>query len=271
MATLGSKTFVWKKKEVWREDFLEIMGDIVDKELIRNFKLSPPEYVLSDDMGWLESIIEDVKGYEIDIESVFFDRFLEYYGAVRAFHACCPSDVSTYYDKGIIPLERQQLTQRAYEIFLSDNFPEVTESLVNKAINEVLRDSYREGIIGFELNDKVLVEHGGRFLLYGSEALIAVAMKLMRLTHGRDYRSELQGLGRPTVLVCNVPLRLISDSCLRGVCRNIISAFFESIRTKEPEEYREAYSISISETLPSECIIEHYHPDEIKDPYMLIF
>src|SRR5205085_5151702 len=116
--------------------------------------------------------------------------------------------VASYYERGLVPLDTQAAAALAKELFLSGAFPELNQTLLDEAMARVGTDT-RVGRVYFELDEQLLVEDCGHYLLYGSEYILGIAAEL-ESGQDRDYRQLLKGMGKPTIFVCDVPWRLIS-------------------------------------------------------------
>jgi hypothetical protein len=260
------KLIIWQDYAAWADDIRKLLADIIDG-VIRRFRSSPPEYVVSDDMSWLDDIVFRAKGSIVDVKTALAERLLENYGELRAFHGCCPTDISSYYRDGLLPLDYVRAEQFLREHFLSGAFPEISEGELLMALEDC-KSKYRYGQVFFEANERLLVERCGHYLLYGSEYALGVAAKLSRPDRVKDYRRSLKGLGTPTVFVCDVPLRLISSSIVLELAGNMLEVLFERILNRSYHHPQTPFGFSIMKTLTPEFIIDHYHPKVVRDPIL---
>ena len=248
----------------WKEDVWTLMGDVLDDRVRREFLRKPPKYIVSDDLTWLDDIIVRATGNYVDIKSLTADRLAERYHSFRACHATRTADVGAYYARGLLPLDPDLAHVRARAIFLGGAYPELTEAVLEGAIAEV-GSELRAGRVYFEANEQDLMETCGHYLLYGGEYLIALAA---HLGCARDYRQVLQGFGRPTMFICDVPLRLIGSHTLMEFAGGALENIFENLLDEayEPDPHGGA-GFCIYRPLPAEHIVGHYHPTRIRDPY----
>jgi len=255
---------IWQDCSDWADDIRQLMSDILDNEVIRHFLASPPEYIVSDNMNWLEDIILQAKGSVVDVKVMLAKRLLENYGTLRAFHARCPKEISSYYRDGLLPLDYTTAEDFLREFFLSGACPEITETELLTAM-EGCKSELRGGHVYFEANEKLLVERCGHYLLYGSEYILAVAARLSP-NSGKDYRRALKGLGIPTVFACDVPLRLISMQIILELAGNMLEVMFERILNQNYYHPQVPFGFSIRKTLAPKFINSHYHPKGVRDP-----
>ena len=249
----------------WRDTAWEISADFLDERVRRAFLREPPEYVVGDDLSWLDTIVRRVTRREVDSKRLMAERLLGRYDDLRCCHATNTGDVGTYYEKGLLPLDPEQAHKAARDIFLGSRFPELTHGEVDAAIART-RHGMRAGRVFFEVNESSLIEECGHYLLYGGEYLTAIAANLGG--PGRpDYRQALKGRGRPTVFICDVPLAVLGMTVLEaaGV---MLALIFEDLLEGDgyvPGSHR-GFGFSISRHLPPEWIVGHHHPDRVRDP-----
>ncbi len=172
----------------WRGVMWNLLSDVVDESVKSAFLARPPEYVVSDDLSWLDEIVLAEHQIETNIKTLLAERLAKRFKAFRAAHGARPMDVTSYYRGGLLPLVPQTIHDLANEIFLGGAFPELSQENMDEAIRSVGAD-LREGRVWFGGNEKMLVEHCGHYMLYGSEYLIAIAA---HLDGPRDYRQVLK-------------------------------------------------------------------------------
>lgn len=247
----------------WREALWTLLGEVLDDRVKREFKRRPPKYVVSDDLSWLDTIINRVTGEETDIKAFTAARLLERFDFIRACHATRTADVSAYYRHGLLPLDPSLVHARAAEIFLAGDFPELNAAHLDAAITDVGSD-LRAGRVWFEANERDLVEHCGHYLLYGGEYLIALAAHLPR---GRDYRQALKAFGRPTMFVCDIPLDMMGWPTLMEFAGCALESLFENLLDADyaPDLHRGA-GFCVHRALGPEYIVGHYHLAKVRDP-----
>lgn len=52
------KPFRWEIKSNWTAEILRFLNDVITPKVIRLFMENPPEYIVSDNLGWLDRIID---------------------------------------------------------------------------------------------------------------------------------------------------------------------------------------------------------------------
>jgi hypothetical protein len=262
---LTINTLHWKDLDTWKMPVLEMLKDPINEEVVEYVKKFPPKFIASDDFSWLERIIKDVRNKDVSIIDTFAERLQNHYKALRAFHACRPTDISSYDNNGLVPLDYDLFDEMARNHFLTEEFPEVTEMILNSAIKEVRRSPNREGHISFELNEKSLIERNSHYLLYGSEYLIGIAAALTRNLKMRDYKQTLKKIGIPTIFVCDVPITIIPIDTIYDLCGSILKILFSSILDEKYKHPQTFFGFSIDQSLSPDNIVGHYHPKMIWD------
>lgn len=251
----------------WESDVRELISPYVDRAVINSFRQRPPKYVVSDDLGWLDEIIERVKGEEVDIKSYLADQLHVRFDAIRGYHGARPSLIESYYARGLEPLDVENIMRIARDFFLSGRFPELREEDVDRAIS-LMNSNPRQGRIYFEATRRMLEDDCAHYMLYGSEYITGVAAALG--ANGRDYRQALKTIGRPTIFVCDIPLSWMHDRHLADFAGMALEAIFESILNPEyrhPPNGR-GTAIVIRRDLPPDYIVDHYHPVRLRDPLL---
>lgn len=257
---------VWDYRaySTWRDEVWKLIDDFVSPQVRKAFLASPPEYVVSDDLSWLDNIVYGVHGREVDSKTLLSRRLKRRYRAIRAVHGTRTSTVESYYNQGLLPLAPQEFHNHAREIFLTGEYPELSEAHLQAAIAAVGSD-LRERRIFFEANEEMQIAHAGHYMLYGSEYLVAIAA---HLGDGRDYRQVLKMRGEPTLFVCDVPFDLIGHRTLMEFAGDALESVFQELldgRNFVRDPWRGA-GFCIHEALSAAHLVGHYHPVIRYDP-----
>jgi hypothetical protein len=259
---------VWNHRDysTWRTVIWELIQDVVNPEVRSAFLASPPQYVVCDDLSWLNNIVCEVTGEEADTKALLAQRLRRRFRALRAVHGTRTADLGEFYRQGILPLVPAQFHLKAHEIFLGGEFPELSEEDLDTAIRAG-GSNLREGRVYFEANEEMLIAFAGHYMLYGSEYLLAIAAHLG--TSHRDYRRVLKRRGTPTLFVCEVPLELISERTLQEFAGDALESVFQEL-LDGPNFRRDRWrgaGFSIRCQLSPACIVGHYHPVITRDPF----
>lgn len=258
--------YVWDfdRHTTWHPDIWRLMSDFIGPDVKKAFHSNPPEYLVSDDLSWLDELVLQVRGIHVDSKAELAKRLLDRYRAIRACHGTSAPTVDSFYEQGLRPLAIEEFHDQARQIFLSGNYLELSEDNLKSAIENV-GPATREGRIYFEANEWFLKEMCGHYLLYGSEYLTALAANLGGT---RDYRRVLKERFPPTLFVCDVPLETLYPGTVTEFAGIALESIFQELRvgpTYAPNKWRGA-GFSIRVPLESSCIVGHCHPTITSDP-----
>ncbi|WP_260292398.1 hypothetical protein [Sedimenticola hydrogenitrophicus] len=257
---------VWNHRDYgsWKTSIWGLIEDFATPEVVESFLAAPPEDIVSDDPSWLEEIVHRVRNEAFDMKSLLANRLRERYSAIRAVHGTRTDDVERFYGEGLKPLQPEKFHRQARLLFLQGKFPELNESSLQAAIHQVGSD-LREGRVYFEANEEMLLTYCGHYMIYGSEYLTSLAAQI---GSKRDYRQVLTTYGKPTVLVCDVPLELISDYTLEEFSGWSLEALFQELLEGSDFQINPSRGAGfcIRSRLDPHCIVGHYHPESIRDP-----
>lgn len=185
------------------------------------------------------------------------------YKGLRGFHGCRPRDVESYYRYGIQPANHRELDTQARQIFLTDEFPEVSAETIDNAIVRIgSSDEHRVHAI---LDDRVLLNRAGHYLIYGSERVCAIAA---RLGPGElpDYRQALKRYGRPTVFEVAIPWEVPTEGELQHLSE-YISRELAFVRRGESVSELD-FTVTLYQPISPGQILSHYHPEVVIDPLL---
>lgn len=255
------------RARVWK-----LLSDCATDEVKAAFVSNPPEWVVSDDLSWLDDLIFDVTGEICQTKELLADRLAQEYRAFRAAHATRTNDLAPFYKHGLKFLRAGEIEDRARTIFLDGQSPYVTEERLQEAINDIqARNSSggREGWLYFCADERNLITRpsgSGHYLIYGSEYLYCLGM---RVTSSWETKRTLKRIGRPTMFICDIPMALMRYSTLQEFAGMIIEYLFcELVEGLESHALSPGAGAALSLTvdLPAEHIVGHYHPMRIYDP-----
>ncbi|WP_297657754.1 hypothetical protein [Hydrogenophaga sp.] len=248
----------------WHQAIWRLMSDFIGPDVKKTFLSNPPEYLVSDDLGWLDDLVLQVRGIQVDSKAELAIRLLGRYRAIRSCHGTSAPSLDPFYEHGIRPLVIAQVYEQARQIFLGGNYPELSEDNLIRASDHV-GPLTREGRVYFEANEWFLKEMCGHYMLYGSEYLVALAANLGGT---RDYRRVLKGRFAPTLFVCDVPLLHIHPGTMAEFAGIALQSIFQEL-LDGPDYAPDKWSgcgFSIRVPLEASCIVGHYHPDITRDP-----
>jgi hypothetical protein len=187
----------------------------------------------------------------------------EIYSGVVVYHACRAEDISSYYERGLMTLDRQDLFGRARALFLSGEFPELDSQDLERACAELTEVD--DGRVFVALDWRDLLDECGHYLIYGSESLCGIAASLNRYG-GRDYHQVLKLIGTPTLFRLRLQFDAISRPQLRWLVEAIRANIVGVRRGDEPS--RIDFTFRVLGSLSGESVLGHSHPTHIRDPLL---
>lgn len=263
--------FCFPLVDSWKARIWDLLRGHVTDEVKSEFIRNPPEYVVCDDLSWLDDIIFEVTGETTDIKEWTADRLGQEYRAFRASHAMRTNDLAQFYRTGLRCLRAEEIEDRARSIFLNGRFNYATEDRLREAIDDIearKTSGGREGSLYFCADERSLITRSGgsgHYLVYGSEYLYCLGI---RVVSEWEAKRALKEIGRPTMLVCDIPMRLMRPHTLQEFAGSILEYLFCELVGRESHALGpgSGSALSLTVDLPPEHIVGHYHPAKIHDP-----
>ena len=129
--------FVYPLSDSWRDRIWRTIDDLVTEAVRAKFVADPPDYVVCDDLSWLDDLILHVARKSVDMKTLTADRLGAEYRAFRPSHATCTSDVGLFYREGLRLLRADDAEARARALWLGRQFPHATEAKLQEAIADI--------------------------------------------------------------------------------------------------------------------------------------
>lgn len=269
---IAEDVFCYPAIDSWRDRIWALISDFITDDVKEAFKLNPPEYVVSDDLTWLNSIVHEVTGEDVEMKQLTAARLAEDYRAFRAGHATRTNNLAQFYEGGLRCLRAEDAEARARELFITGNFDWATEEKLLAAIEDVdarKLSGGREGRLYFCADERSLITRfggSGHYLVYGGEYLFCLGVRFVGTF---ETKRTLKSVGRPTMFVCDIPMELMRETTLLEFAGSILEFLFceligENSHALSPSA---GSALSLTVDLPGEHIVGHYHPASIYDPY----
>ncbi len=58
----GPAVFTWSEIQIWEAEIRELLADVLSPSVFDAFRERPPEFVVGDDLSWLNRIVSRVQG-----------------------------------------------------------------------------------------------------------------------------------------------------------------------------------------------------------------
>ncbi|OJW66427.1 MAG: hypothetical protein BGO57_04100 [Sphingomonadales bacterium 63-6] len=255
----------------WRGRIWTLLGDILTEAVKDKFKRDPPKYVVCDDLTWLNEIVFAVEGIDIEMKSLTTERLAQEYRAFRAGHATRTNDLAQFYEGGLQCLRADEAEERARTLFVMSHFPWVTDEKFEAAVADVnARNTSggREGSLYFCADECALITRlggSGHYLVYGSEYIYCLGIRLVGTF---EAKKVLKSVGRPTMFVCDIPIKSMRENTLGEFAGLILEFLFCELIGEQSYALGPGAGSALSLTvdLSPENIVGHYHPARIHDP-----
>lgn len=262
--------FCYARPDLWQPRLWAMLGDYLDDDVKAIFLEETPEYVVSDDLSWLDDIIDDVHGDRSDIKQLTADRLAEEFRAFRMFHATRTNDLASFYKGGLRFPSNAEIEERARVFFLNGSLPGATEKNLERAIEELNHGTFtyrsdencRIYCCADERDFTTRSGRSGHYLDFGSEYLYNLGI---RIVGSHRAQEALRSHGLPTLFMLDVPMHLVREPTLRAFAGYLLEYMFCDLA-----EGLEAHalspgagsSFSLTDEIPGSAFVGHYHPEK---------
>ncbi|AYY80275.1 hypothetical protein [Proteus vulgaris] len=256
-AHIDSNVWYFGKFDTWKDVILHLINDVVNQDVLTAFQTRTPENFSLENFEWLSTLVYRINGSTADIPKLLEERLYQYYRAIRAYHGTRTESISSFYVKGLLTLNPDEAKESVKNIFLSERFPEVTDTMLTEAFNYIdLNLTPRENTIYFFTNHKMhFSERSKHYILFGSEYILSIICRLEEIT-SKDYRTILQEIGYPTIISCDIPLKLIPPETLTNLIKQALYDVFSSLLGSDYNYSRGFQNLYIKGNLPAKCIVK---------------
>jgi len=157
---MSAALFDWTDREASLAEVPKYASAILTSQVQAEIAKARPE-CWSDAFTWLPTE---------NGEERFLNAFANYYGHIRAFHGCRPTDLASYFDHGL-----QGQTAEVLEAHFLSIFRDLPEAKLRQTLDEFKnRKDGERGRLWVVLDERELIEHCGHYLIQGSEYLMAL-------------------------------------------------------------------------------------------------
>ena len=246
----------WKKPKSW----LSVLTSWIDPYLSANgldaLRMMGFQDICWDDSDWLKLLRSATMS---DIDNLI-DRLAEALlpANVKTYHACRVEDAGLYHRVGILVNDPEDLVTQVRRLVIEEELlssfrPRIDQLLVE--FNGINRDKGRLYLV---LDDRILIERDGHYLLYGSEWILSLL--------GPEAHNALRNRGIPTLLHVKLPLRLAATDDLTDLAKTMLQEWTRFTVNSPRSVPKKDFSFCLRENVTPEMIITHTHPENIHDP-----
>jgi hypothetical protein len=171
------------------------------------------------------------------------------------FHGSRVDDVGMFYREGLQISDNAALDTRARALFVTSEFPTITEERFAEAVAELgPRDHGKAYVV---IDGHSLLQCGGGYFIYGIERLGCLAAKF-------GLQEVLKRSGTPVLVEFHIPANELAKDELDSLASRI--GRLENRRNRIHRPFFD-YSITFERALPAEWVKGHRRPDRIRDPF----
>lgn len=254
----------------WRERVWRLISDLVTPAVVEAVVEDPPEFLVSDDLSWLNDVVSVIEDADVDMKEVLAERLTQEFAFVRAFHGTRTANLAPFYERGLRILRPEEIEDLARNLFVNDDRQanRLVESITDMDASSPTKG--RAGALYFcASTDNLISRYGGagHYLVHGSEYLYCLGIRTRTIA---ETQRILKGIGRPTLFCCDVPLRMLGPGALGEFAGTMLETLFtEVLEARIIDELPEGTQtgFSIRQDLPSTSIVGHWHPKRVYDPH----
>lgn len=138
---------------------------------------------------------------------------LSNYTHILAYHACRAEDGQVFLTQGLRPYTKDEALAAAIQKLKSDR---VSRNDIETVFHPLWKEtqSSQPARVWLMLESEEFLSESGHYLIYGSEFLNALAMRL-------GCRERLTQIGKPMIVVCIIPIADISQCWLGDLEQDI--------------------------------------------------
>jgi hypothetical protein len=207
-----------------------------------------------DDPEWLDvmgrCLIADID-YHIEALAYALEPSI-----LRTFHGCRTDDAGFYFREGIRLHDRDAMMRRLTAIIEQNDELKWMRSQLDRAISEI-NNTLDIGSLYVVADDTALLNYAAHYLIYGSEWITAV------LGQGRFV---LLKTGVPTLIEVDLPLRITAIDTRIEFSRKMLTEWTRRVCNRPDWHAPIDFSFRLRENIPSEWVVGHSHPAQMRDP-----
>lgn len=267
---LPDDIFCYPRVDAWQDRIWSLMGDLITEEVKAEFIRNPPEFLASDNLSWLDEIIEAVTGEWCDIKALTAERLKTRYRAFRMYHSTRTDDLSSFYTHGLKIPNNSEIEDKARLLFLNGQFKSATEATLSEAIDDLNRgespyrsDQKARAFCCADERDFLTGAGGsGHYLDFGSEYLYNLGL---RLVGSYEAKRVFRAVGRPTIFQVDAPMNLVGSHTVEEFAGSVLEySFCKLLADREPYAFSPGAGsgLILRHPIPKEAITGHFHPEK---------
>ena len=177
---------------------------------------------------------------------------------LRLYHGCRTADVGEYLRVGVRVHQRKELIAAALARAAREGWPGGKDAIEERSRQVDAHNVVDNGRSCAMLDDRALLTNCSHYLLHGSEFINAVL--------GLGERDPLNEPGVPTVLELDVPGTTLELNMRRRLATDFLFELAFQLTSPPATISIQDTTINFHRDMPASWIVDHYHPDKIRDP-----
>jgi hypothetical protein len=243
----------------WNSDFKDIHSLFVTflgRKAVNEIKNTTMDNYEACDLIWLCQFTNNRYTADLDIRKELLKYFKSKFSHIRCFHACRPSSVNSYYEKGLLPLDYNE-QEKLFRNLCADaghTSVEIEDAIksISIFINGLNATNSRRKV-NLCLDGKLYYQGSAEHYFHGSEYLQYLASQLGDPQVIKIINSI------PTVFEIDVPLFRIPNATLKNIVGHLTTEWVSRMIYKN-QSYCIDFTLTLESTLPPGYIYRHYHP-----------
>lgn len=261
---MSQPTLIWNQAKLRIDGAISVLSKLLSAKKLNQLKEHLPNLdgISSSELIEYFAVISEIENSEEALIQFVEFEFLNHFSKIRLFHGCRPINLNSYLEQGILKNNQNRLENEARNIFSETNPSKQLLEKLEDAILELgeLYTPYKKRVF-LIVDDRVLLETAGHYLINGSEYLLAIAVRVPC----QNMQDLLRKRGTPTIIFCDIPTIHIRTK-IRRLWLTIVLDYLYHLGGFDISTDPLDYTVTMDH-VPPNLISGHYHPTVIKDPH----
>ncbi|MCF2501355.1 hypothetical protein L0661_23760 [Dyadobacter sp. CY357] len=214
-----------------------------------------------DDSDWLKKL-ELVAAVDLeDLVELLSNALVSTY--IKAYHGCRVENAGVYHRYGILVNNPDDLAIQVKRLVNEEDRLASFRPRIEQMLLEFKNLSYDRERLYLALDDRILTDRDGHYLIYGSESILGIL--------GEDAHEVLSKRGIPTLVHVQLPIRLVAAGDRMELAKTLIQEWTRIIvnlpsKVSKSEVPKKDLTFCLQENVSPNLIVAHSHPKRIHDP-----